>query len=69
MELNDFFNNFADEQSCRTFFKQQRESKGMYAGNAVQFVIIGLRRKPVGDAKIVSSLWVLNPVQSWRIQI
>ena len=29
MELNDFFNNFADEQSCRMFFKQQREAKGI----------------------------------------
>lgn len=29
MELNDFFNNFADEQSCRAFFKRQREAKGI----------------------------------------
>jgi hypothetical protein len=29
MELNDFFNKFADEQSCRAFFKQQREVKGL----------------------------------------
>jgi hypothetical protein len=29
MELNDFFNNFSDEQSCIIFFKQHREAKGI----------------------------------------
>jgi len=29
MELNDFFNNLSDEQSCIAFFKKQREAKGI----------------------------------------
>jgi acetyl-CoA carboxylase beta subunit len=69
MKLSGFFTKYSDEQSCKMFFKQQRETEGIVCKQCGSVCYYWIEQENRWRCKDCKRLMGLNPVQLWKIII